>query len=75
MYSSGELFQRSREGWIDVYFPSCELYNILFLTRHNDDKNDDEKDDHHTSTSCLIRWVYVPMMTPQSIIDDVTITR
>ena len=24
MYSSDELFQRSREGYFGVYFPSCE---------------------------------------------------
>ena len=24
MYSSEELFQRSREGYFGVYFPSCE---------------------------------------------------
>ena len=24
MYSSNELFQRSREGYFCVYFPSCE---------------------------------------------------
>ena len=46
MYSSGELFMRSREGYFDVYFPSCEatreikhqnntLVHNQFVTRVN----------------------------------------
>ena len=50
-------------------------YIILFLTRHHDEKNYDKNDDLHTSTPCLTRWVYVLLMTSQSIVDDVTITR
>ena len=48
MYSSDELFQRSREGY-------CGKNIILFLTRYNDDNNDDKNDDLHTSTPCLTR--------------------
>ena len=45
MYSRGELFMRSREGYFGVYFPSCAVchkstYIILFLTRHIESKND-----------------------------------
>ena len=61
MYSSDESFQRSREGYFDVYFPSCEYQNntrvsaetvrhestyiILFLTRHNESINDYKNDE------------------------------
>ena len=38
-------------------------------------KNDDKNDYFHTSIPCLIRWVYVLLMTSQSIVDYVTITR
>ena len=37
--------------------------------------NDDKNDDLHTSTTCLARLVYVVLMTSQSIVDDVTMTR
>ena len=50
-------------------------YIILFLTRHNDGNNDDINNDLHTSTPCPTRWVYVLLMTSQSIFDGVTITR
>ena len=50
-------------------------YIILFLTLHNDDINDDKNNDLHTSNPYLTRWVYVLLMTSQSIVDDVTITR
>ena len=49
-------------------------YIILFLTRHNDDKNNDKSVDLHTSTQYFTRKVYVLLMTSQSIADDVTIT-
>ena len=48
MHSSDELFQRSREGYFGVYFPSVETvrhestYIILFLTRHNESINEDK---------------------------------
>ena len=29
MYSSDELFQRSRKGYFVVYFPSCEATRVL----------------------------------------------
>ena len=48
---------------------------ILFLTQHNGDKNDDKNDDLHTSTPRFTRWIYIMLMTSQSIVDDVTITR
>ena len=50
-------------------------YIILFLTRHNESVNDDKNDDHYVSPPCLIRSVFVLLMTSQSIADDVTITR
>ena len=29
MYSGDELFQRSREGYFGVYFPSCEAKRVI----------------------------------------------
>ena len=83
MYSSDELFQRSREGYFGVYFPSFEsetvrhesTYIILFLTRNNESINDNKSDDLCTSSPCLTRCVFVLFMTSQSIADDVTMTR
>ena len=46
MYSRGELFMRSREGYFGVYFLSCAATReintkiTLFLTRHNESIND-----------------------------------
>ena len=56
-------------SWVAKQLKSA--YIILFLTWHNKDKNDDLL----TSTPFLTRWVYVLLMSSQSIIDDVTITR
>ena len=50
-------------------------YIILFLIRHNDDKNDYKNENFHTLTLCLTHWVYVLLTTSQSIVHDVTITR
>ena len=50
-------------------------YIILFLIRHNDDKHDDKNDDLLTSTPCLSSWVCILLMTSQSLLVDVTITR
>ena len=38
-------------------------YIILFLARHNEYINDDKNGDLYTSTSCLSRLVFVPLMT------------
>ena len=89
MYSSGELFQRSREGYFFIEGNkhknntrvSAETvrdestYIIIFLTRHNVSINDDKNDNLYTSSPCLTRSVFVPLMMSQSIADDVTITR
>ena len=54
----------------------CEnTYITLFLTWHNDSINDDKNDDLHTSSPCLTRSVFVLLVTSQSIVDDVTMTR
>ena len=50
-------------------------YIILFLTRHNVSINDDKNNDVYTSSPFLTRSVFVPLMTSQSIADDVTIPR
>ena len=50
-------------------------YIILFLTRHTESINDDKNDDLYTSSPCLTCSVFVLRMTPQSIADDVTITK
>ena len=50
-------------------------YIILFLTWHNESINDAKNEDLYTSSPCLIRSLYVLLMTSQSIGDDVTITR
>ena len=50
-------------------------YIILFRTRHNESINYDKNDDLHTPSPCLTRSVYVLLMTSQSIVDDVTMTR
>ena len=88
MYSSDELFQRSREGYFCVYYKHKNntqvnaetvrhesTYIILFLTRHSESINDDKNDDLYTSSPCLTRSSIVLRMTSQSIADDVTITR
>ena len=97
MYSNDKLFQRSREGYLGVYFPSCDAtreintqintrvsaetvrdestYIILFLTRHNESNNDDKNDDPYTLSKCFTHSVFVPVLTSQSIADDVTMTR
>ena len=46
---------------------------ILFLSRHDESINDDKNDDLYTSAPCLIRAVFVLLMTPQSIADSATI--
>ena len=88
MYSSDELFRRSRQGYVCVYFPRCKnntrvsaetvrhdsKYIILFLTRHSAPINDDKNDDIQTSSPCRASSVSV-LLTPESIADDVTITR
>ena len=49
---------------------------ILFLARHNKSINDDKNDDlYASSVPCLIRSVFVLVMTSQSIADDATMTR
>ena len=50
-------------------------YIILFLTRNNESINDDENDDLNASSPCLTRYVFVLLMTSQSIADDVIMTR
>ena len=50
-------------------------YIILFLTRHNESINDYENDVLYTLSPCLTRSVFVLLMTSQSIVDDVTMTR
>ena len=51
-------------------------YIILFPTRHNESINDYKNDELYTSSSpCLTRSVFIPLMTSQSIADDVTMTR
>ena len=61
MSLSDELFRRSWE--------------VLFLTRYNESINDNKNEDLYTSSTCLTRSVFVLMMTPRSIADDVIITR
>ena len=34
MYSSGERFMRSREGYFVVYFPGCAIRTTIFTHRH-----------------------------------------
>ena len=99
MYSSDELFQRSREGYFLCLFPELRsnegnnyknnnntgvsaktvrhesTYIILFHTRHNESIIDDKNDDLYTSSPCLTLSVFVPLMTSQSIAEDVTLTR
>ena len=49
-------------------------YIILFLTRHNESINDYKNEELYTSSPCLIRSVFVLLMTSQSTADDVTMT-
>ena len=51
------------------------IYIILFLTRHNESINDDKNDDLCTTSSCLTGSIFVLLITSQSIVDDVTMTR
>ena len=77
MHSSDELFQRSREGYLGVYYSnkhqnntwvSAETvrrestYIILFLTRH-ESTNDNKNGDLYTSSLCLTCSVVVLVMT------------
>ena len=50
-------------------------YIVVFLTRHSESMNDEKNDDLYTSSPCLIRSVFVLLMSSQSIADDVTMTR
>ena len=49
-------------------------YIILVPTRQSESKNDDKTDDVHTSNPCLIRSVYILVMTSQwpNICDAIT---
>ena len=78
MYSSDELFQRSREGYfcVNKYKNNTRVsaqtvrhestYIILFLTRHNVSINDDKNDELYTSYP-VSRWLGIRSA------DDVTI--
>ena len=37
--------------------------------------NDNKNDDPYTSSPCLIRSIFILLMTSQSIADDITMTR
>ena len=50
-------------------------YIILFLTRHYESINGDKNEDVYTSSPCLIRSVFILLMTSQTIADNVTMTR
>ena len=50
-------------------------YIILFLTRDNESINDAKKTGSSRIIPCLARSLYVPLMTTQSIGDDVTMAR
>ena len=77
MHSSDELFQRSQEGYLGVYFPSCKnntrvnaetiipesTYIILFLTWHDKSTDDDKNDDLYTLSPCLTRFVDILVIT------------
>ena len=43
MYSSDELFQRSREGYFCVYFPSCEA-TLYFFKKKQQEVSDLNRD-------------------------------
>ena len=49
-------------------------YIILFLTRHKESINGDKNEDVYTSSPCLIRSVFILLMS-QSSADNVTMTR
>ena len=85
IYSSDELFQRSREGCFgDKNQNNTQVsaetvrhestYIVLFLTGHKEPINDDNNDGLYNSSPCLTRSVFVLLMTSQSIADDVTMT-
>ena len=74
MYSSVELFLRSRESYFAWTARQEGTYIILLLKRHNYSIKDD-KILFLTSTPCLTRSVYILLMTSQSIADDVTLSR
>ena len=50
-------------------------YIVLFPTWHDEAINDDNNKDLYTSPPCLTRWVFVLLMTLQSIADDVKMSR
>ena len=72
--NDGNKYQNNtRVSTETVYHEST--YVILFLTRHNDYINDDKNDDLYTPSPCLTRSVFVLLLTSQSIVGDVTMTR
>ena len=86
MYSSGEMFMRSRDGYFVVYFPSCSSTREINIkmslqwvhkqfARNNESIYDVKNDELHAPPPCRTRSVYVPLMTSQSTVDDVTMTR
>ena len=87
MYSSGELFLRSREGYFGVYYNKHDKYtrvHIQFITKvyapfcylHAiTNPYMTLKEDPHTSTPCLTRSVHMLLMAWKLIGDDITITR
>ena len=52
-----------------VFHDATYLVSLTF-TQHNESINDNKNDDLHTLTPCLIRSVYVLLMTSQSIACD-----
>ena len=60
-----ELHNNTRVSAEAIRYEST--YIVLFLTRLNESINDDKNDDLYISPPCLIRSVFVLLMTSQSI--------
>ena len=73
-FNEGNKYQKNTRVSVETVRQES-TYIILFLTRHDESINDDKNNALNTSSPCLIRSVFVLLMTSQSIADDVTMTR
>ena len=75
LFQSNERNKYQNNTWVGAELVCHEsTYIILFLTGHNESINEDRNDDLNTSSPCLTRFIFVLLMMPQSIADDVTMT-
>ena len=69
-----EINTKTTLEWAQKQF-AMRVHTLFYFLHDITNKKDDENDDLKTSTPCLSRSVYGLLMTSQSIVYDVTITR